>query len=261
VPFPWSVRLDQYEGPLDLLLDLIRRQKIDIQDIPIATITEQYFAYMEEAAALSIELSAEFVYMAATLIHIKSRSLLPRDPELAKIEEEGDPRKELVERLLEHERFKNAAEMLKQKRLVEENVWSNPQMKKFLADEDDPGLAVNLMDLMGAMQEIIDRAKKRPTYELESESVSVGQMIPYLCEVLKKLKSSEPLPVGDLFEVQPNRRSMICLLLAILEMAKAQALVLRHRKDGGGLGVHRGAQFEEYMATSASMQDLEKDYQ
>ncbi len=110
VSSPLNFHLELYEGPLDLLLDLIRKQQIDIKDIPIATITSQYFEYMEKAREMDIDLGAEFVYMAATLIHIKSKMLLPRDPAL---ESEGDaaedPRQELVDRLLEHERFKNAA--------------------------------------------------------------------------------------------------------------------------------------------------------
>ena len=142
VSSPLHVHLEQYEGPLDLLLDLIRKQQINIYDIPIAKITAQYLEYMEKATELDIELGAEFVYMAATLIHIKSKMLLPRDPELEKMEPEEDPRQELVDRLIEHERFKNAAEMLQQKRLVEEAVWSNPQMKQFLSEDEEPGLAV-----------------------------------------------------------------------------------------------------------------------
>ena len=117
---PLNVHLEQYEGPLDLLLDLIRKQQIDIWDIPIARITAQYLEYLERAAALDMDLGSEFIFMAATLIHIKSRLLLPKDPELEKLSPEEDPRRELVERLLEHERFKNAAEMLQQKRLIEE---------------------------------------------------------------------------------------------------------------------------------------------
>src|SRR5712675_2262285 len=109
VSSPLDVHLEHYEGPLDLLLDLIRRQQIDIADIPIATITSQYLAYMDKARELDVDLGAEFVYMAATLIHIKSKMLLPADPELEKISPEEDPRKELVERLLEHEKYKNAA--------------------------------------------------------------------------------------------------------------------------------------------------------
>ncbi len=115
-----NFHLEQYEGPLDLLLDLIRKQQVNIYDIPIAKITAQYLEYMQKAMELDIELSSDFVYMAATLIHIKSKMLLPRDPELEKISPEEDPRQELVERLIEHERFKNAAEMLQQKRMVEE---------------------------------------------------------------------------------------------------------------------------------------------
>ena len=177
VPFPWSVHLERYEGPLDLLLDLIRRQQIDINDIPIAQITKQYFQYMEEAASLDMELSAEFVYMAATLIHIKSRTLLPRDPELKSEDDLDDPREELVHKLLEHERYKNAAEMLKQKRMIEENVWSNPQMDQFLAQEEDPGIQVELLDLVKALQSVVDRARTRPVYEITNEHVTVGDMI------------------------------------------------------------------------------------
>src|SRR5579872_5496234 len=141
VSSPLNFHLEHYDGPLDLLLDLIRRQQVDIKDIPIATITRQYLEYLDKARERDIDLGAEFVYMAATLIHIKSRMLLPRDPELEKISPEEDPRQELVDRLLEHERFKNAAEMLQQKRLVEEVAWSNPQINQFLAEDDDPGLA------------------------------------------------------------------------------------------------------------------------
>jgi segregation and condensation protein A len=162
------VRLEQYEGPLDLLLDLIRKQEIDIKDIPIARITAQYLEYLDRAREMDIDLGAEFVYMAATLIQIKSKMLLPRDPELEKLlPEEEDPRRELVDRLLEHERFKTAAEMLQQKRVIEENVWSNPQIRQFLAEDEDPGLATTLYDLVKAFGEILERAKNRPIYEVQ----------------------------------------------------------------------------------------------
>ena len=181
VSSPLNVHLEQYDGPLDLLLDLIRKQQIEIKDIPIATITAQYLEYMEKAREMDIDLGAEFVYMAATLIHIKSRMLLPRDPAL---EKEGDPaedpRQELVERLLEHERFKNAAEMLQQKRMIEENVWSNPQIKAFISEDDDPGLAITLFDLVKAFGEMLERAKNRPVYEVESADVTVSDMVRYL---------------------------------------------------------------------------------
>src|SRR5215831_2595131 len=156
VSTPLYFHLEQYDGPLDLLLDLIRKQQIDIKDIPIATITQQYLEYMDKAREMDLDLGAEFVYMAATLIHIKSKMLLPRDPALAaEGEAPEDPRQELVDRLLEHERFKNAAEMLQQKRLIEENVWSNPQIKSFVSEDEDPGLAITLFDLVKAFSEML----------------------------------------------------------------------------------------------------------
>ena len=143
---PLNFHLDHYEGPLDLLLDLIRKQQVDIRDIPIASITSQYLSYLDQAREMDLDIGAEFVFMAATLIHIKSRMLLPTDPALRKEGEEEDPREELVQRLLEHQRFKDAAEMLQQKRIIEENVWSNPQMKQFAAWRSKTrAYAVNLL--------------------------------------------------------------------------------------------------------------------
>src|ERR1041385_1172546 len=128
--FPFSVNVsDVYDGPLDLLLDLIRKLPIDIHDIPIARITEQFLAYTERMKQIDVDSAAEFIYMASLLIHIKSKMLLPRDPD-APAEEQGDPRDELVQRLLEHERFKNAAQMLLQKQHLEEAVCSNPNLKE-----------------------------------------------------------------------------------------------------------------------------------
>ena len=260
VPFPWSVQLERYEGPLDLLLDLIRKQQIDIYDIPIAEITKQYFHYMEEAASLDIELSAEFVYMAATLIHIKSRTLLPRDPALKNEDEPDDPREELVDKLLEHERFKNAAEMLKQKRMIEENVWSNPQIKQFAAMEEDPGIQVELIDLVKALQSVVERAKTRPVYEIAPEHVTVGQMIQFVCQMLSQVKHEKPLLVVDLFEVQSSKRAMICLLLAMLEMAKAQALMIVHDEDPDKVGVKRNSGFESFVANQRGLGLMDDEY-
>src|SRR6202166_903022 len=128
-PFAVSVT-DVYEGPLDLLLDLTSKQDIDIYDIPIARITEQYLAYVEKMRELDVNVAADFIYMAAVLIHIKSKMLLPRDPAAAS-EEQEDPRAELVNRLIEHEKFKSAAQMLMQKQQIEDAVWSNPALKEF----------------------------------------------------------------------------------------------------------------------------------
>jgi segregation and condensation protein A len=239
-----NFHLEHYDGPLDLLLDLIRKQQIDIYNIPIAQITGQYLEFMQQALEMNVELSAEFVYMAATLIHIKSKMLLPRDPELEKIIPEDDPRKELVDRLLEHERFKSAAEMLHQKRVIEEAVWSNPQIAQFAADDENPGLAVTLFDLVKTFQSVLERAKTRPTYEIDKEEVSVPDMIRYLRNVFEDEKSAT-VSVRVLFERQRSRRAMICLFLAVLELVKVQAIGLVQQDAFGEIGLKRQKGFEQ----------------
>jgi len=140
--FPFAVTVGQvYDGPLDLLLDLVRKQDIDIYDIPIARITAQYLSYVETLKHLDVDVAAEFIYMASVLIQIKSKMLLPRDPDVPKGQEE-DPREELVQRLLEHEKFRNAAQMLMQKQQIEEAVVSNPSLKEFKdAEGTEPELS------------------------------------------------------------------------------------------------------------------------
>ncbi len=255
---PLNFHLDQYEGPLDLLLDLIRRQQINIYDIPIARITQQYLEFMQHAAQMNVELSAEFIYMAATLIHIKSRLLLPQDPELQKLLPEEDPRKELVDRLVEHERFKAAAEMLHQKRVVEEAVWSNPQIDQFLAEDDHPGLAVSLFDLVKTFQAVLERAKTRPVYEVNKEDVSVPDMIRYLRRVFEK--ESDALSARELFERQRTRTAMICLFLAVLEMVKLQALGLVQKDPFGEIGLKRLKGFEAAFGSTELMSAIEEGY-
>jgi len=255
-----NFHLEHYDGPLDLLLDLIRKQEINIYDIPIAQITAQYIDYMQRAAGMNIELSAEFVYMAATLIHIKSKMLLPRDPELEKIVPEEDPRKELVDRLLEHERFKSAAEMLHQKRVIEEAVWSNPQISQFLSEEDQPGLAVSLFDLVKTLESVLERAKTRPVYEIGTEDVSVPDMIRYLRRVFERQARNEALSARELFERQRSRRAMICLFLALLELVKLQAIGLVQKDAFGEIGLKRLEGFEAAFAAEQVMSAINEGY-
>jgi segregation and condensation protein A len=250
VASPFNFHLEQYDGPLDLLLDLIRKQQINIYDIPIASITQQYLEYVQRAMELDIELSSEFVYMAATLIHIKSRMLLPKDPELEKIAPEEDPRQELVDRLLEHERFKNAAEMLQQKRMVEDVSWSNPQMAQFLAESDEPELAVSIFDLVKTLQTVLERAKNRPIYEVGKEDVSIPDMIRYLERVFGELRTGESIPAGELFDRQSSRRAMICLFLAMLELVRRQALMLTQKDAFGDIGLKKQRTFDEVLGQS-----------
>jgi segregation and condensation protein A len=257
---PLTFHLERYEGPLDLLLDLIRKQQIDIRDIPIATITAQYLEYMEKARQLDIDLGAEFVYMAATLIYIKSRMLLPRDPELEKLAPEDDPRQELVERLLEHERYKNAAEMLHQKRMIEENVWSNPQMQTFLDQGEDPGLAVTLFDLVKAFGDILERAKSRPVYEVSGEDVSVADMILFLKSLLRNAGENEPIYILRLFEQQRGFGSMISMFLAVLELVRMQAATLGQKELFGEITLKRHKRFNEVFSTGEAISAIENDY-
>jgi segregation and condensation protein A len=179
--FPFSVTVgDVYEGPLDLLLHLIRKQDIDIYDIPIGRITAQYLAYVEKLRELDVNVAAEFIYMAAVLIHIKSKMLLPRDPAAAS-DAQDDPRAELVNRLIEHEKFKAAAQMLMQKQQIEDAILSNPALKEFRdAEGTEPELAADVIDLVKTFQQILDRARKRPMIQVDEETVTVGQMIEYL---------------------------------------------------------------------------------
>lgn len=257
---PLNVHLERYEGPLDLLLDLIRKQQIDIKDIPIATITAQYLDYMDKARELDMDLGAEFVYMAATLIHIKSRMLLPRDPELRTDNPEDDPRQELVEKLLEHEKFKNAAEMLQQKRLIEENVWSNPQMAHFASEDEDPGLAITLFDLVKAFGELLERAKNRPVYEVADEEVSVAQMIRHLKSLFLQAGENEPVYIMRVFEEQRTRRAMIALFLAVLEMVKLQAVVVAQKDLFGEIVLQRHHLFDTVFASEQPVSAIEKEY-
>ena len=261
MPSPLDIRLEHYEGPLDLLLDLIRKQQIDIKDIPIATITAQYLDYMEKAREMDIDLGAEFVYMAATLIHIKSRMLLHRDPVLeADGENPEDPRQELVNRLLEHERFKNAAEMLQQKRLIEENVWSNPQIKAFVSNEDDPGLAITLFDLVKAFGEMLERARNRPTYEVQDEDATVTDMIRYVRDRFREAGEGQPVFILRLFEQQRSRRTMIALFLAVLELVRMHAVILTQKDLFGEIALQRHSSFDAVLAADQPLAAIEKDY-
>jgi len=252
-----NFHLEHYDGPLDLLLDLIRKQEINIYDIPIAQITAQYIDYMQRATEMNIELSAEFVFMAATLIHIKSKMLLPRDPELAKLEPEEDPRQELVDRLLEHERFKSAAEMLHQKRVIEEAVWSNPQISQFLNEDENPGLAVSLFDLVKTFQSVLERARTRPVYEIGGEDISVPDMIRYLHGVFERERK---VSARELFERQQSRRAIICLFLAVLELVKLQAIGLAQKDAFGEIGLKRLDGFESAFAAEQVMSAIDEGY-
>ncbi len=236
---PLNVTLQTYEGPLDLLLDLIRKQELDIYDIPIAQITAQYLDYIHQLQELNIDVAGEFIYMAATLIHIKSRMLLPPDPTLLP-EQQEDPRQELVDQLLEYEKFKQAAQVLHERQMLEAAAWSNPALGAFADDSEEPGLAVSLFDLVKTFQQVLERARTRPRLDIEPEEVTVAQMIQWLRDRLAQARGS--LVLGELLDLFPSRRALITLFLAILEMVRLQAIVLRQKEAFGEIHLrrHRG---------------------
>src|SRR5207244_3037717 len=172
----YKIHIPMYEGPLDLLLDLIKQQKMNIHDIQISKITAQYLDYLHKLEELDVDVSSEFIYMAATLIYIKSKMLLPPDP-LAGPEEAAHPRADLVQRLVEHEKFKNAAQLLYQKQQIEENVWSKPDKSLYNDEGTEGDLVVSLVDLVRVFQQVLERRKEVSRIELRHEEFTVAQMI------------------------------------------------------------------------------------
>jgi segregation and condensation protein A len=226
---PYKINIPMYEGPLDLLLDLIKQQKMSIHDIQISKITAQYLDYLHKLEELDVDVSSEFIYMAATLIYIKSKMLLPPDP-LAGPEEQEDPRADLVQRLVEHEKFKNAAQLLYQKQQIEENVWSKPDKSLYNDEGTEGDLVVSLVDLVKVFQQVLERKKEVSRIELRHEEFTVAQMIAALrAQILASADSSVNLI--QFFEACPSRHAMIVAFLAVLEMVKLQAVALVQAQD------------------------------
>jgi segregation and condensation protein A len=251
---PFSVVVGEvYDGPLDLLLDLIRKQDIDIYDIPIATITAQFLSYVERLKQTDVDAAGDFIYTAALLIHIKSRMLLPRSPAESP-EESEDPRRELVERLLEHERFKNAAQMLRQKQQIEEATWTRPALREF-ADEagTEREIAADTVDLVRVFREVLERVKQRPILNVDEESVTVGQMIDYLRRRLTM--EDTPVPLSGMLRNARSERAVICMFLALLELVRLQAILLRQDGSFADILVKKHSAFEQVMNDTLAARD------
>jgi segregation and condensation protein A len=253
---PYRIHLPVYEGPLDLLLDLIRKQEMDIHNIPIAKVTEQYLDYLHQLEKLDIDVSADFIYMAATLIHIKSKMLLPADP-LA-TEEEQDPRGELVHRLLEHEKFKNAAQLLYQKQQIEDHVWSQPDRSLYTGDAIEGEMAVSLVDLVKTFQQILERRKEVPKFELRHDSVSIAQMMDRLRQRL--IASDDPVSLLEFFDTCETRNATIVALLAVLEMVRMQAVILVQMELFADIGLRKHKMFDAVFAGPDAMSKIEEQY-
>jgi segregation and condensation protein A len=243
---PFSVIVGQvYEGPLDLLLDLIRKQDIDIYDIPIAKITAQFLAYVDHLRASDMDVAGDFIYTAALLIHIKSKMLLPREP-AGPDDAAEDPRRELVERLLEHERFKNAAQMLQQKQLLEAATWTHAGLREFRDEADaDSEIAADTVDLVRVFREVLERARNRPVMNLEEDSVTVGQMIRFLSRRLTM--EDRPIALRRLLSQAQSERVVIAMFLALLELVRLQAILLRQDRQFSEIFIKRHIGFDALM--------------
>jgi len=254
---PYRVNLPVYEGPLDLLLDLIRKQEMDIHNIAIAKITEQYLDYLHQLETLDIDVSADFIYMAATLIHIKSKMLLPPDP-LADPGAPEDPREELVHRLLEHEKFKNAAQLLYQKQQVEDHVWSHPDRSLYTGDAVEGEMVISLVDLVKVFQQVLDRRKEGPKFELRHETVTIAQMMDRLRQRLAA--TEEPLSLIEFFETCQSRYAMIVALLTVLEMVRMQAVILVQSELFSDISLRKHKMFDAVFAGPDAMSKIEEQY-
>ncbi|MBA2301186.1 MAG: segregation/condensation protein A [Acidobacteria bacterium] len=214
----YPVRLANFEGPLDLLLHLIKRHEVSIYDIPIHTITRQYLDYIDLMEEMNLDVAGDFLVMAATLIHIKSRMLLPR-PDPAQDDLEEDPREALVRRLLEHQKFKAAAELLHERETLRSAQWTRPDgpIAEIAGEVQEPEVDIDLFSLISAFRAVVERSKQRPKLYLPSEQIPIEDRIEQL---MARLSETEACGFEDLFADVESRAGMIVTFLAMLEMIR-----------------------------------------
>jgi segregation and condensation protein A len=236
-----SVQLDIFEGPLDLLLHLIKKNEVSITDIPIATITEQYLATLELMQNLSLDVAGEFLVMAATLIHIKSRMLLPAGDNDAEEDEGVDPHEELVRRLLEYQRYKEAAAELEQRDLLSRDVFVRSATP---TEEAGPRgfREVSVFDLLGALKRVIDRLPKDTVHEIALDKITVREKMTLLLETLRIHGS---VLFESLFAGVKSRVEVVATFLAMLELVKVRAIRVFQEEMAGPIMIEAAARMEE----------------
>lgn len=231
-----QIKLQSFEGPLDLLVHLIKKNQMNVYDIQISVITKQYLEYLNLLQELNLDVASDFLVMAATLIHIKSKMLLPR-PETAAGDpgEDEDPRDLLVRRLLEHQKFKAAAELLHDKETLRSAQWGRPdsRIEEIAGDDYEPEFEVDLFTLLSAFKQVLERARERPPVVLPGEEVPIEKRIDQL---LERLSETEACGFEDLFDDVATRGDMIVTFLAMLEMIR---LKLIRVFQAGGVGAIR----------------------
>jgi segregation and condensation protein A len=234
----YPVRLQNFEGPLDLLLHLIRQHEVNVYDIPIALITQQYLEYLEIMQELNLDVAGEFLVMAATLIHIKSRMLLPRPAPEQLTEDEEDPRDALVRRLVAHQQFKAAAEMLHERETVRSAQWTRPDalVAAIAGEAPEPELEVDLFSLMSAFKAVLTRAKQRPQVILPGEQISIEARIEQL---LGRLSTTEACGFAELFDDVASRGDLVVTFLALLEMIRLKVIRVYQTGPFGEIRIYR----------------------
>jgi segregation and condensation protein A len=235
----YPVRLQNFEGPLDLLLHLIKKHEVDIYDIPITLITHQYLEYIDLMQEMNLDVAGEFLVMAATLIHIKSRTLLPR-PDPTQDDPEEDPREALIRRLLEHQKFKAAAELLHERETLRSAQWTRPDgpIAAIAGETPEPEIEVDLFSLISAFRSVVERAKQRPPIYLPAEQISIESRIEQL---LAKLSETEACGFEDLFMDVQSRAGMIVTFLAMLEMIRLKLIRVFQTGSVGPIRVYKRA--------------------
>ena len=223
---PYKVTLGIFEGPLDLLLHLIRENEIDIYDIPIAKVTEQYLAYLSLMESLDLDVAGEWLVMAATLLEIKSRMLLPEDPQEQTEEDPTDPRLELVERLIEYEKFKGAAEVFREKEAEQARVFARGAVEVEFDLRPKFDLSnITAVDLLAALQKILlDTDEEEPVTSIQRRKVSVRMR---MREVLRKIETAGKIAFEELFEGDRNRVDVVITFLALLELLKQRKVKVK----------------------------------
>jgi segregation and condensation protein A len=235
------IKVEAFEGPLDLLVHLIKKNQMNVYDIQISVITKQYLDYLNLMQELNLDVASEFLVMAATLIHIKSKLLLPR-PETAvgDPEEAEDPRDALVRRLLEHQKFKAAAELLHDRETLRNAQWGRPdsRIEEIAGDDYEPEIEVDLFSLLSAFKLVLERARERPPVPLPPEELSIETRIE---QMLERLSETEACGFEDLFEGVYTRTDMIVTFLAMLEMIRLKLIRVFQQGGQGAIRVYKRA--------------------
>lgn len=235
----YPVRLDMFEGPLDLLLHLIKKNEVNIYDIPIALITQQYLEYLDLMSELNLDVVGEFLVMAATLIHIKSRMLLPR-PDPSQEDPDEDPREALMRQLVEHQRFKAAAELLHEREIQRSAQWGRPdeRIAEVVGEAPEPEVEVDLFSLMAAFRQVLERARQRPRVILPPEQISIETRI---AQLTSRLSETEACGFEELFADVQTRGGMIVTFLALLEMIRLKLVRVFQQGNFGPIRVYKRA--------------------